>query len=88
MEKQKELRYVKALQKGGVGPSTPFCFDVMAQQANILARITMYELLRFFKSIKDALREALADAEVFMTQISAICEEDLTSVARVCLLLG
>jgi len=36
MVKQKELRYVKALQKGGMGPSTPFYFDVMAQLANIL----------------------------------------------------
>jgi len=35
MEKQKKLYYVKALQKGGMGPSTPFCFDVMAQLANI-----------------------------------------------------
>jgi len=30
MKKQKELRHVKALQKGGVGPSTPFRFNVMA----------------------------------------------------------
>jgi len=28
LKKQKELRYVKALPKSGVGPSTPFRFDV------------------------------------------------------------
>ena len=30
VEKQKELRYVKSLPKSGTGPSTPFCFDVLA----------------------------------------------------------
>ena len=38
MEKQKELWYVKALQKNGRGASTPFRFDVLAQLANIYAR--------------------------------------------------
>ena len=65
----------KAFQKGGVGPSTPFRFDVMAQPANIPIRITLYELLGFSKSTRDALREALANAEIFMPQIPAICEE-------------
>ena len=60
--KAEELRYVKALQKGGVGPSTPFCFDVMAQLTNVPAQITLYELLRLFKFTRDTLREALADA--------------------------
>ena len=55
--------------------STPFRFDVMAQLANISARITLYKLLRLFKSTRDALREALADAEIFVTQILAICSE-------------
>ena len=75
VKKQNELRYVKALRKGGMGPSNPFRFDVMAQLANILARITRYELLRLTKSTKDALREALADAEVYMARISTICRE-------------
>jgi len=56
-------------------PSTLFYFDVMAQLANILAQITLYELLRLSKSTRDALREALADAEIFVTQILAICSE-------------
>jgi len=59
-----------------MGPPTPFCFYVMTQLANIPTRITLYELLRLFKSTRDALREALADAEVFMTQIPAICGEE------------
>ena len=73
MEKQKELRYVKALPNSGAGPSTPFRFDVLAQLANIPARITLYEFLRLFNSARDALREALADEEVFITQIPATC---------------
>ena len=66
-----------------MGPSTPFCFDVMDQLANISARINLSELLRLFKSIRDALREALADAEVFVTQIPAICERKTATIATI-----
>jgi len=76
VEKQKKLRYVKTLLKSGVGPSTPFCFDVLAQLANISARITLYEFLRLSKSTRDALREALENAEIFVTKIPIICEEE------------
>ena len=58
-----------------MGPSTSFRFDVKAQLADIPTRITLYEVLRLFKSTRDALREALADAEIFITQIPAICGE-------------
>ena len=53
------------------GSSAPYRFDVLAQLANIPARITLYELLRLSKSTREALREALADAEVFMVWILA-----------------
>jgi len=76
VEKQKEFQYVRSFQKGSVRQLTSFYFDVMAQLANIPARITFYELLRLFKSTRNALREALVDAEVFMTQIPAICGEE------------
>jgi len=75
VEKQKELRYAKAFLKNGAGPLTSFCFDVLNQLANIPARITLYELLRLSTSTRDTLREELADAEVFITQILATCEE-------------
>ena len=72
MEKQKELRFSKALPKDNAeGSITPYHFDVLAQLANIPARITLYELLRLSKSTRETLREALANAEVFMTQIPA-----------------
>ena len=61
VKKQKELQYAKALQKDGMGPSTPFCFDVMAYLANIPTRVTLYEFLRLSKSTRKALREALAE---------------------------
>jgi len=47
----------------------------MAQLANIPTRIILYELLKLFKSTRNALKEVLADAEIFMTQIPAICGE-------------
>jgi len=59
-----------------VGPLTPFCFDVFTQLANISARITLYDLLRLFKSTRDALRESLADTTIFMTLIPVIYEEE------------
>jgi len=72
VEKQKEIRYVKALPKDKAkGTSAPYRFDVLAQLANIPARITLYELLRLSKSTRETLREALADAEVFMARIPA-----------------
>jgi predicted CoA-binding protein len=58
------------------GPSTPFNFDVLAQLANIPARITLYELLRLSKTTREALREALADSEVFLAQMPATAEEE------------
>jgi len=66
-EKQKELLDVKTLPKDKAeGSSVSYRFDVLAQLANIPARITLYGLLRLSKSIREALREALADAEAFM----------------------
>src|SRR3954465_14768799 len=68
-EKLKEVWYNRSLNKGkAVEVFQPFRFDIINQLANILARITLYELLRLSKSTKKALREALADAEVFVTQ--------------------
>ena len=76
LEKQKELRYAKTLLKDKVeGSLAPYRFDVFAQLANILAMITLYELPRLSKSTREALREALADAEAFMAWILAKPEE-------------
>ena len=50
---------------------TPFHFDVLAQLANVPARITLYELLRLSKLMREALRETLDDSEAFITQIPA-----------------
>ena len=72
MEKQKEIRYAKVLPKDKAeGTSTPYRFDVLAQLDNIPSRITLYELLKLSKSTREALREVLADAEVFMARILA-----------------
>ena len=57
-------------------PLTPFRFDVLAQLANIPTWITLYKILRLFKSTREALREALADSKIFLAQIPAISEEE------------
>src|SRR3954465_3410393 len=86
-EKPKEVRYNRALNKGkAVEVSQPFRFDIINQLANIPARITLYELLKLSKSTREALREALADAEVFVTQLpigSTIDEPHSLSVSCV-----
>ena len=77
VEMQKELRFSKALPKNNAeGSPTPYRFDILAQLANVPARITPYELLRLSKSTREALREALAYAEIFMTQIPAEPQEE------------
>jgi len=77
VEKQKELRYAKTLPKDKAeGSSGPYSFDVLAQLANILARITLYKLLRLSKSTREALREVLVDAEAFMARILAKPEKE------------
>src|SRR4051812_6046930 len=69
-EKPKEVRYNRPLNKGKADEvSQPFLFDIINQLANIPAKITLYELLKLSKSTREALREALADAEVFVTQL-------------------
>jgi len=83
VKKQKELRYLKALPKSGVEPSTPFRFDVLAQLANIPTRISLYELLRLSKSTRDALKEALANAEIFVTQFLLYVKRKTTTIATI-----
>src|SRR3954469_5196269 len=69
-DKPREVRYNRPLNKGkAVEVSQPFRFDIINQLANIPARITLYELLRLSTSTREALREALADVEVFVTQL-------------------
>jgi len=70
MEKQKKLRYSKALLKDKVeGSSAPYDFVVLTQLANIPASITLYELFRLSKSTREDLREALGDAKNHRTKM-------------------
>ena len=43
----------------------PFHFDILAQLANILARITIHELLRLSKETKEALKGALIISDTY-----------------------
>ena len=69
----KEVRFDKALNKNPFQElNTLFRFDILAQLANIPARITLHELLRLLKKTREALRDALADSESFLTQVPSI----------------
>ena len=71
------LQFSKALPKDNAeGSTTPYRSDVLAQLANIPARVTLYALLRLSKSTREALREALTDAEIFMAQIPTGSQEE------------
>jgi len=48
----------------------------LAQLANVLVHITLYELLRLSKKTSKALRDALADSETFLTQVPTIPIDD------------
>jgi len=56
----------------GPGLNMPFCFDILAQLANIIARIAIHELLRLSKERREALRDALANSESFLTYMPEI----------------
>ena len=76
-ERQKEVQFDKNLKKNpSQGLNTPFCFDILTQLANVPSRITLHELLRLSKEIIEALRDALADAESFLTQVPSIPLDD------------
>lgn len=69
-ERPREVRYNKPINKGKVEEfSQQFHFDVLNQLANIPTRITLYELLHLSKPTREALREALADTKILMTQV-------------------
>ena len=63
MNKSKEVRFDKSLKKdSSQGLDAPYQFDILAQLANIPARITLHELLRLSKETREALRETLVDS--------------------------
>ena len=71
--KRKQVRFDKSLKKDiSQDFKAPFCLDILAQLANIITRITLHELLRFSKKIREALRDALVDSKTFLTQVLAV----------------
>jgi len=76
-DKQKEVRFDKALKKNpSQGFNTLFHFVILAQLANIPAHITLHELLCLFQETREALKDALADSESFLTQVPSIPADD------------
>ena len=47
----------------------PFRFDMLSQLTDIPARITIHELFRLSKQTREALRDALANLESFLTHM-------------------
>jgi len=76
-EKQKEIRFDRVLKEpSGPGLNVPFRFDILAQLANTLARITIHELLCLSKETREALRDALANSELFLTHMLETPKDD------------
>ena len=53
----------------GLGLDAPFCFDILAQLANIPVRITIHELLCLSKETREALKDTLANSKSFLIHI-------------------
>ena len=71
------IRFNESLKKNpSRGLYSPFRFDILAQLANIPARITLYELLLLSKEMREALRDVLADSKSFLTQVPIPTKED------------
>jgi len=68
----------------GPGLDAPFLFDILAQLANIPARITIHDLLCLLKEIRDALRDALANLESFLIHMPEIPEDDSKPLCSEC----
>jgi len=76
-KEQKEIRFDEFLKKNpSRGLDTPFRFDILAQLANISARITLYKLLHLSKEMREGLRDAFADSQSFLTQVPIPTKED------------
>ena len=76
-EKQKEVRFDHVLKKPSCpGLNIPFRFDILAQLANIPARITVHELLRLSKETREALRDALTNSKLFLTHMPETPRDD------------
>jgi len=76
-EKQKEICFDESLKKNpSWGLNVPFRFDILAQLANIPARITPHELLHLSKKMREALKNGLADSKSFLTQVPIATKDD------------
>ena len=84
-EKQKEVWFDHVLKRtSGLGLDAPFRFDILAQLANIPAQITIHELLRLLKETREALRDALADLESFLTYMPEASQDDIQPLCPEC----
>ena len=84
-EKQKEVRFDRVLRKIlGPGLDAHFRFDILAQLADIPARITIHELLRFSKETREALRDPLANLELFLIHMPEVSEDDSQPLCPEC----
>src|SRR3954465_5721326 len=80
-KKQKHLRFSRPLLPSETGqPATVFRFDILKQLAQIPTRITLLALHKLSSVTREGLREALADADTFVTHV--FTKETLTAINR------
>ena len=65
--KGKEVQFDISLKNTSRDLKDPFYFDILAQFVNIPGRITLHELFRLFKKMREALWDALDNLETFLT---------------------
>ena len=72
--------------KKASGPrlDAPFRFDILAQLANIPARITIHELFRLSKNTREAPRDALANSKLFQIRMLEASEDDSHALCLEC----
>jgi len=68
----------------GPGLDAPFHFDILAQLANISARITIHELFRLSNETRKALRDVLANSESFLIYILEASENGTQPLCPEC----
>jgi len=84
-EKQKKVRFDHVLKRPlGLRLDVPFCFDILAQLANIPACITIHELLCLSKETREALRDALTNLESFVTHMPKTPGDDSQPLCSEC----
>lgn len=60
----------------------PTHFDIVKQSDQILVRVSLHGLLKLSLTTREALREVLADAEIFITQLAEPSQQEVLQIGE------